>query len=151
LRQGGIYNSVHKLSGASQYLIKIPNGIAGVRGTLFYIDATGRCIVYKNSVVLSIIGPDGKPTTVVVGEGYQFDPGNPGNGQPGPSPSGISPVPPGLSTELDEIFAALRTLYFPVCGEINFSFDNTECHISPTTGTGHNPGSNHHGGWWWWW
>jgi hypothetical protein len=61
LRQGGIYNSVKKLSGASQYLIKIPNGIAGVRGTLFYIDATGRCIVYKNSVVLSIIGPDGKP------------------------------------------------------------------------------------------
>ena len=35
LRQGGIYNSVKKLSGASQYLIKIPNGIAGVRGTLF--------------------------------------------------------------------------------------------------------------------
>ena len=42
LRQGGIYNSVKKLSGASQYLIKIPNGIAGVRGTLFYINATGR-------------------------------------------------------------------------------------------------------------
>ena len=36
LRQGRIYCSVKKLSGASQYLIKIPNGIAGVRGTLFY-------------------------------------------------------------------------------------------------------------------
>ena len=41
LRQGRIYCSVKKFSGASQYLIKIPNGIAGVRGTLFYIDATG--------------------------------------------------------------------------------------------------------------
>jgi hypothetical protein len=37
LRQGGIYCSVKKLSGASQYLIKIPNGIAGVRGTLFLL------------------------------------------------------------------------------------------------------------------
>ena len=46
LRQGGIYNSVKKLSGASQYLIKIPNGIAGVRGTLFYISATGACSVF---------------------------------------------------------------------------------------------------------
>ena len=145
LRKGGIYNSVKKLSGASQYLIKIPNGIAGVRGTLFYIDATGRCIVYKNSVVLSIIGPDGKPITVVVGEGNQFDPKNLGNGQPGAGPSGISPFPPGLSDELDQIFAALRTLYY---GEVNYTYDSTECHISPTTG--HTPGGHHRGGWWWW-
>ena len=145
LRQGGIYNSVKKLSGASQYLIKIPNGIAGVRGTLFYIDATGRCIVYKNSVVLSIIGPDGKPVTVVVGEGNQFDPKNLGNGPGGPlSSGGISPFPPGLSAELDQIFAALRTLYY---GEVAYN-DNTECHISPTKG--HHPGGGHHGGWWWW-
>jgi hypothetical protein len=144
LRQGGIYCSVKKLSGASQYLIKIPNGIAGVRGTLFYIDATGRCIVYRNSVVLSIIGPDGKPVTVVVGEGYQFDPKNLGNGQPSPLSSGISPLPPGLSDELDQIFAALRTLYY---GEVNFTLDSTELHISPTTGNPHGGG---HTGWWSW-
>ncbi len=59
LRQGRIYCSVKKLSGASQYLIKIPNGIAGVRGTLFVIDASGYVGVLKNSVVLSIIGSDG--------------------------------------------------------------------------------------------
>jgi hypothetical protein len=147
LRQGAIYNSVKKLSGPSQYLIKIPNGIAGVRGTLFYIDATGRCIVYKNSVVLSIVGPDGKPVTVVVGEGYQFDPQNMGSSQPGTSSSGINPFPPGTSNDLDQIFAALRTLYY---GEVNFTFDSTECHISPTTGGHHNPG-HHHGGWFWWW
>jgi hypothetical protein len=140
LHQGGIYCSVKKLSGASQYLIKIPNGIAGVRGTLFYIDVTGKCsVIPKNdnshgnqsSVVLSIIGPDGKPITVVVGEGYQFDPKNMGNGQPGPLPPGVSPLPPGLRAELGTIFAALRTLYY---GDINFTFDRTECPISPTTG-----------------
>ena len=144
LRQGGIYCSVKKLSGASQYLIKIPNGIAGVRGTLFYIDATGRCIAYQNSVVLSIIGSDGKPITVVVTEGNQFDPKSLGNGQPGPLPPGISPLPPGLSDELDRIFDVLRTLYY---GEVNFTFDSTECFISPTHG--HHGGHHHHGGWWW--
>jgi hypothetical protein len=150
LHQGGIYCSVKKLSGASQYLIKIPNGIAGVRGTLFYIDVTGKCsVIPKNdnshgnqsSVVLSIIGPDGKPITVVVGEGNQFDPNNLGNGQPGPLPPGVSPLPPGLRAELGTIFAALRTLYY---GEVNFTYDRTESHISPTTG---NP---HQGGWWGW-
>jgi hypothetical protein len=144
LRQGGIYNSVKKLSGASQYIIKIPNGIAGVRGTMFYVNATGRCIAYKNSVVLSIIGPDGQPMTVVVGEGYQFDTKNIGNGQPSPLPPGISPFPPGLSAELDEIFAALRTLYY---GEVNFTFDRTEIPISPTLGQ---PTGNSHAGWWSW-
>jgi hypothetical protein len=121
LRQGAIYNSVKKLSGASQYLIKIPNGIAGVRGTLFYISATGECAAFKNSVVLSIIGGDGKPETVVVGEGTRF---NPKTGQ-------TSPLPPGMITELDQIFAALRTMYL---GIVDFTFDTTQCHISPTHG-----------------
>lgn len=121
LRQGRIYCSVKKLSGASQYLIKIPNGIAGVRGTLFVIDASGKCAVLKNSVVLSIIGSDGKPITVVVGEGSQFDP-----------QSGlITPLPADLNTELDQIITALRTLYW---GDVNFTFDRTQCHISPTQG-----------------
>ena len=144
LRQGGIYNSVKKLSGASQYLIKIPNGIAGVRGTMFYINANGKCIAYKNSVVLSITGPDGKPMTVVVGEGYQFDPKNLGNGQTSSLPPGIRPFPPGLSAELDEVFAALRTLYY---GEVNFTFDKTEIPISPTMGL---PGGRDRDGWWTW-
>ena len=145
LRQGGIYCSVKKLSGASQYIIKIPNGIAGVRGTLFVIDASGYVGVLKNSVVLSIIGPDGQPMTVVVNEGYQFDTKNLGNGQPSPLPRGISPFPPGLSAELDEIFAALRTLYY---GEVNFTFDRTELPISPTLGQ---PSGTSHTGWWSWW
>jgi hypothetical protein len=133
LRQGRIYCSVKKLSGASQYLIKIPNGIAGVRGTLFVIDANGYVGVLKNSVVLSLIGPDGKPITVVVGEGSQFDPQN----------GLITPLPADLSAELDQIITALRTLYW---GAVNFTFDRTQCHISPTQG---NPRGGHHGGWWW--
>jgi len=41
LWQGRIYCSVKKLSAASQYLIKIPNGMAGVRGTLFELTLAG--------------------------------------------------------------------------------------------------------------
>jgi hypothetical protein len=128
LRQGGIYNSVKKLSGASQYLIKIPNGIAGVRGTLFYIDATGNCSVFRNSVVLSLIGGDGKPATVVVGEGNQF---NPQSGQ-------TSPLPPGRITQMDLTFRSLRTMFF---GIVNFTFDRTQCRISPTAGQNSGPNS----------
>jgi hypothetical protein len=124
LRQGRIYCSVKKLSGASQYLIKIPNGIAGVRGTLFVIDASGYVGVLKNSVVLSITGPDGKPITVIVGEGSQFDPQNGLNGL-------ISPLSAGLTAELGQIITALRTLYW---GAVNFTFDRTQSHISPTQG-----------------
>jgi hypothetical protein len=124
LRQGRIYCSVKKLSGASQYLIKIPNGIAGVRGTLFVIDASGYVGVLKNSVVLSITGTDGKPITVVVGEGSQFDPQNGLNGL-------ITPLPTGLTAELDQIITALRTLYW---GAVNFTFDRTQTHLSPTQG-----------------
>lgn len=121
LRQGGIYNSVKKLPGASQYIIKIPNGIAGVRGTLFHINATGECAAYKNSVVLSIIGSNGQPETVVVGEGTQYD----------PKTGKTTPLPSSLSYELDQVFAALRTLYY---GEVNFTFDRTAIPISPTLG-----------------
>ena len=122
LRQGGIYNSVRKLSGTSQYLIKIPNGIAGVRGTMFYIEATGRCAVYRSSVVLSIIGADGKPNTVVVGEGHLFDP-----------QSGlVSPLPPGLARELPLLFTALPMLWHE---PLVFQMDRTtECHVSPNSG-----------------
>ena len=37
LRQGTIFGNVKKLSASSQYLIKMPNGIAGIRGTTFIL------------------------------------------------------------------------------------------------------------------
>jgi len=123
LRQGAIYNSVKKLSGASQYLIKIPNGIAGVRGTLFYISATGACAAFKNSIVLSVIGSNGKPDTVVVGEGNQFD----------PQTGRVTPLPPEMINQLEQLFSSLRTTYL---GLVNFTFDFTHCRISPTQGHG---------------
>ncbi len=121
LKQGRIFASVKKLSAASKYFVKIPNGIAGVRGTLFEIDASGWCAVLKNSVLLSLVGPNGAPVTYLVGEGNQF---NPQTGQ-------ISPLPPDLLNLLQQIATALDTLYVEV---ISFTYDGTSCFISPTSG-----------------
>ncbi len=121
LKQGRIFCSVRKLSAASQYLIKIPNGIAGVRGTLFEIDASGWCAVLKNSVLLSIVGPSGAPMTYLVGEGNQF---NPLNGQ-------VSPLPPDVLNLLQQIATALDTVYVEI---VSFTYDGTFCFISPTSG-----------------
>jgi len=48
LKEGKIYASVKKITGASQYLIKLPNGIAGVRGTLFSISADGTIACFES-------------------------------------------------------------------------------------------------------
>ena len=121
LWQGRIFCSVKKLSAASQYLVKIPNGIAGVRGTLFEIDASGWCGVLKNSVLLAITGPHDVVTTHLVGEGTQF---NPETGE-------ISPLPPDLLDVLHEIATALDTAYVQI---VSFEYDQTFTFISPTTG-----------------
>ena len=122
LQKGKIFASVKKLSAASQYFIKIPNGIAGVRGTLFGLGADGWLNVLKNSVYLSITSPDGHTTTTLVGQGSQF---NPTNGQ-------ITSLPPDVILLLQQIATALDTLYLEV---VSYSFDRTSgCFISPIAG-----------------
>ena len=122
LQNGRIFASVKKLSAASQYLVKIPNGIAGVRGTLLGLGADGWCACTKNSVLLSLLA-DGKPITVLVKEGNEF---NPQNGQ-------ISPLSPELLGLLHHISIALDTLYTQI---VSFSFDRTFVYISPKSGAG---------------
>jgi hypothetical protein len=130
LQKGRIFASVKKLNGASQYLVKIPNGIAGVRGTKFGLGADGTCAVIKNSVLLSLVGANGNPFTVLIGEGNEF---NPGTGQ-------VTPLPPGLASVLQQISIALNTVYLEA---VSFAFNRTQCFISPTTGhIGHNNGGS---------
>ncbi len=134
LRQGAIYNSVKKLSGASQYLIKIPNGIAGVRGTQFYIKDTAECAAFKNSLVLSYfpkmaaVSGTAAPRTVVVGEGNGFNP------QTGTT----YPLSLDAINRANYLFASVRTMYLDLC---NFTFDWTRNCMSSTTGK-----HGHHGG-----
>ncbi|HZF01413.1 MAG TPA: FecR domain-containing protein [Methylomirabilota bacterium] len=120
LRQGTIFGNVKKLSSASQYLIKIPNGIAGVRGTTFIMSASGAITVVQGSMVLSATGPNGS-TTVVLGPGDQYDPAT------------------GQTTHLtpQEFAAAERTAVLTITlveGIISFGDDRTIIFVSPTHG-----------------
>jgi FecR protein len=72
LHAGKISGSVNKLSAASRYEIKIPNGIAGIRGTTYTISAAGVIEVQSGAVVVSWT-EDGKPMTQVVNAGWRFD------------------------------------------------------------------------------
>jgi len=57
LKRGRITGNVKKLSAGSRYEIKMPNGVAQVRGTLFDIQATGIVKVYIGSLVVAWVDP----------------------------------------------------------------------------------------------
>ena len=123
LQKGAIFANVKKISGASQYLVKIPTGIAGVRGTFFYLNDKGVCKVLRHKVDLALYGAGGAVNTYTVGEGDQFDPAT---GQ-------ITPLPQELIEILQQVFASSTTIY-----QYKFSIASPRtinC-ISPTSGTG---------------
>ena len=66
LKAGRITGTVKKMSAASKYEVKIPNGVAGIRGTVYDISAEGVIKVLSGSVVLAYVGPDGAPVTQVI-------------------------------------------------------------------------------------
>ncbi len=124
LQKGKIYASVRKLSGASQYIVKLPKGVAGVRGTLFSISAEGETACYESTgggVILAVTLPNGSTQTYLVTPGEVL---NPETGQP-------VNIAPDLNRALNMVFDALRTTHFQ---EISFEVDTTTGRISPTSG-----------------
>ena len=73
LRSGRILGSVKKMAAASRFEVRVPNGVAGIRGTLFAISADGVVSVGIGQVVISWTKADGSTGTQVVSEGWQFD------------------------------------------------------------------------------
>lgn len=127
LKHGKIFFSVKKLSAASQYFIKIPNGIAGVRGTKGSIDEFGHCWALQHSVWLSMTGPDGLPVTVEVTEGHGF---NPQDGQ-------IITLPQDIIDTLRAVGIAVNTLYYEITAVTttsSYGNDKTIVFISPVIG-----------------
>ncbi|HPY31007.1 MAG TPA: FecR family protein [Verrucomicrobiota bacterium] len=84
LRAGKLFGKVKKLSPASKYEVKLPNGVAGIRGTIYSITAQGIVSVLEGTVVLAYVGADGTVVTQVINAGYQF---NVGTGQLIPLPA----------------------------------------------------------------
>ena len=73
LKAGHISGSVKKMSAASKFEVKIPSGVAGIRGTVFDISAEGVIKVLSGSVVLVYIGPGGAQSTQVIMGLQMFD------------------------------------------------------------------------------
>jgi len=131
LKQGKIFASVLKLSGASQYIIKIPHGIAGVRGTKFSLDADGSVNVYESEtggLVLDKILPDDTKQTRQIAEGQGID-----------ATGSLAPISAALNGILSGTFIGMKTLYIE---QVNFTFDRTITYVSPTIGS--------YGGNYWW-
>jgi len=84
LQSGTIVGSVEKLSRASHYEIRTPNGVAGIRGTDFAIsveplaDGTYRVTftcVTGEVIAAAIVGADANPITQVLNTGESWTPG----------------------------------------------------------------------------
>jgi hypothetical protein len=73
LKAGRITGTVKKMSAASKYEVKIPNGVAGIRGTVYDISADGVMKILSGSGVMAYPGADGSPVTQVVMGMQQFD------------------------------------------------------------------------------
>jgi hypothetical protein len=122
LQTGRIFAKVKKLNNSSKYLVKIPNGIAGVRGTEFTLGADGSAGCIQHAVYLVIVGSNGKPTSYEVVQGTQF---NPATGQ-------TEPLPQSVLDALNAVaYAASTTYVVDVSYAANWAQVLT---VSPTVG-----------------
>jgi hypothetical protein len=102
--------------------VKLPNGVAGIRGTIYLLDASGVVQVLVGSVVIAYVGADGNVVTQVVMGGQQFD-----------SKTGqISPIPDFDKKRM--VKAAKEARIGPNTPPTTFTADHTIYFVSPTRG-----------------
>lgn len=73
LQSGHIFGSVKKLSAMSKYEVKTPVGVAGIRGTTYWIGSDGTAAVGTGSIVISFSGGPLAGQTVVLNGGLEVD------------------------------------------------------------------------------
>ena len=73
LKAGHILGMVKKMSRASKYEIKLPNGVAGIRGTLYELWANGSGMVSAGSMIISLLDSQQNPVTTVLNGDERFD------------------------------------------------------------------------------
>ncbi len=95
LPEGSILGNVNKLSAASRYEIKVPNGVAGIRGTRYRIGATAFLVCLDGQIVFVYVPPGGQPTpyTLNAPPPVYFSP-----------IGGVQPAPPDLVNEVRRQF-----------------------------------------------
>ncbi len=120
LKQGHITGNVKKMSAASKYEIKLPNGVAGIRGTLYDLTSDGVVQVYVGSVVLAWVDPkSGQVATQVIMGGQQYDARN----------AQLTPLPESAMRSLQSVSLALR--YVQPAAPAMYNPDRTVQFLSP--------------------
>ncbi len=128
LKQGRITGNVKKMSAASKYEVKLPNGVAGVRGTLFDIQAIGIVKVYVGSMVVAWVDPKTQNvTTQTVMGGQSYDAPN----------NQVSPLSAASMSELQALSLSLIVTGATVT-PVSIASDHTAIGMSPV---GANPNS----------
>jgi hypothetical protein len=129
LRKGRVFGTTKKMSAGSQYRVKMPNGIAGIRGTIYTLSADGVVQVLVGSVVIAYTQPDGTVVTQVVNGGYQYDARS---GQ-------ITPIPDYNQKEM--VREAKEARIGPNTPPTTYMVDGTLYYVSPRTGQNGNNGA----------
>jgi hypothetical protein len=122
LKQGRITGNVKKMSAASKYEVKLPNGVAGIRGTLFDIQAIGIVKVYVGSMVVAWVDPKTQNvTTQTVMGGQSYDAPN----------NQISPLSPAVMSDLEQLALTLLVGGGTAVTPITLASDHTVIGVSP--------------------
>jgi len=74
LRAGRIFGTVKKLTPGSVYEVRIPNGVAGVRGTIYMLSALGDCMVWQGSMAQALKNAAGDIVKRIVNAMQKYDP-----------------------------------------------------------------------------
>jgi hypothetical protein len=124
LPEGTILGNVNKLSAASKYEIKVPNGVAGIRGTRFRISSSAYVVLLDGSLIMVYVPTGGNPTPypLLAPPAQYFSP-----------TEGVKPAP-------DELTREVAGQFGPGKGEGKgppqpFSPGNSGIFVEPGTGT----------------
>jgi hypothetical protein len=118
LKAGTLFGTVKKLSPASTYEIKIPTGVAAVRGTVYMISAGGVVDVLSGKVLISYVR-NGVAKVATVAAGQQFD----------PKTGIVSRIPERTLERLQEIVENVGSK--ALTKATTFTKDNTVYNVSP--------------------
>jgi hypothetical protein len=122
LRAGHITGNVKKLSAGSHYEIKLPNGVAGVRGSSYDVTSDGVLQVLVGAMIIAWEKAGTIMTQVVTG-GNQFD-----------TRTGVlTPISQTALKMLEQILAAIRSTQAGAA-PMTYASDKTVINVSPVVG-----------------
>ncbi len=122
LKAGHITGSVKKMSAASKYEVKLPNGVAGVKGTIHECFAEGIIKVREGAMVVAYTGSGGSMVTQTIGAMQMFD----------IRTGTLSPLPDTDKTGVDGIIKQMQAgLFLVPASQVNLGLIPAQAPFTP--------------------